>query len=109
MRNVAAIFFLLIFSFQVLPIKAIGKLLAKNQMTEEVKQDCSDTDDDNKEDSKEGKDDNKEGKYNDLFHNIHAATPIGDLAIKKKVISNHGSDDLPNSYVEDIICPPPNC
>ncbi len=36
MRKFLSILFLAIFSFQILPIKAIGKLLCSNQMTEEV-------------------------------------------------------------------------
>jgi len=36
MKKFLAIIFLTIFAFQVLPIKAIGKILASGQMTEEV-------------------------------------------------------------------------
>jgi hypothetical protein len=43
MRNLAAIFLLLIFTFQMLPVKAIGKLMAKGTQTEEVEDDgCDD-------------------------------------------------------------------
>lgn len=40
MRKVLAILFLCIFVFQVLPVKAIGKMLCSNQMTEEVHEHC---------------------------------------------------------------------
>lgn len=36
MKKLLAIIFLAIFTFQILPVKAIGKLLCSNQMTEEV-------------------------------------------------------------------------
>jgi len=38
MRKLLAILFLSIFAFQVLPVKAIGKILCSNQMTEEVQE-----------------------------------------------------------------------
>ena len=101
MRNLAAIFFLLIFSFQVLPVKAIGKLLSKNTQTEEVKDDCGSSDDDTP--------GSKDPKFNDLFHQYHSATPVGIVAIKKKITIIHGNDDLPKSHVKDVLCPPPNC
>lgn len=42
MRKLLAIFCLAIFSFQIIPVKALGKLLASGQMTEEIHNDnCS--------------------------------------------------------------------
>lgn len=38
MRKLLSIIFLAIFTFQILPVKAIGKLLCSNQMTEEVQE-----------------------------------------------------------------------
>jgi len=105
MRNYLAYFFLFVFSFQALPVKAIGRMLAKNQMTEEVKQDCQDLDDDT--------DDGGYGDGDDLFNDIichhpydFVLTPVADRHI---ITAFHFIDDLPNSHIADIHCPPPNC
>src|SRR4051812_40408945 len=46
MRKWLAVIFLMIFSFQVLPMKGLAKLLCKNQNTEEVQGDNAGDDDD---------------------------------------------------------------
>lgn len=103
MRHFAAIFFLLIFSFQILPVRAIGKLLAKNQQTEEVKDDCCDTDDDSKEDN------SKEAKYNDLFHHYYPPAVTCKAKTQESNAIVHRSDALHDCHIKDIHCPPPNC
>ncbi len=101
MRFITAIFFLIIFSCQALPVKAIGKLLAKNQ-TEEVKDDCCDEGDDTP-------DTEKEEKYNDLYCYHDQVTPVTVVSTTRKVTVFHTSDHLPDMHVKDIHCPPPNC
>lgn len=98
-----AYFFLLIFSFQALPVKAIGKLLAKNQMTEEVKSDCD-------EDGADDTDDDSLERIKDLcsYNHIPPGFAMALTGLKADA-QHHGEEDLPNSHIKDIHCPPPNC
>lgn len=121
MKHALALFFLFIFSFQVLPAKALGKLIAKAQMTEEVKQSCDNDSDDNSgcsdDDSKEGKDgkDEKEKdeateKYNDVFHHPRPTSEyVTSFAQSAKQLNIWTSEDLIHLFTKDIHCPPPNC
>ncbi len=106
MRTVIALFFLLVFSLQALPVKTMGKLLGKKQQSEEVKDGCDDTtDDDCDDDSKDGKGLN----YNDLICHHTTAFDI-DFSFSKSVApASHLDDDLPNSHTRDILSPPPDC
>lgn len=101
MRPFLATFFLLIFSFQVLPVKEIGKLLFKAQTTEEVHE--SHTDDGP---------DLKVKKEGDPFQlssfNITAAARQKDLSTKIAVVI-HRTAILPDYHIPDILTPPPNC
>jgi len=98
MRKVLAIIFLIIFSFQVIPLKAVGKLLVKGQTEEEVKHGCDDS----------GDLDGKAGKYNDLiFHSTMNFSSVRTIE-KDKSFMEHRSDALPLSHVAEIPSPPPN-
>jgi len=100
-----AYFFLVIFSFQPLPVKAIGKLIAKRQMTEEVKNDCDD-DDDAGDDSD---DDTLETLKEACLHH-HSNDIVGRLTFALSAqLYRQGAEDLPSAHVKDIHCPPPNC
>ncbi len=99
MRKIVAFFFLFIFTFQVLPVKAIGKLIAKGTQTEEVKEDGGDD---------KGLD-GKDGKFDDLF--FYTPSPFTSVA-NDPVTTLHlfrNSTDLTDTHVKDIHCPPPNC
>jgi hypothetical protein len=123
MRACIALLFLFIFSFQVLPVRALGKMIAKAQMTEEVKGDCDDdanncTDDTDADGgdgdgkgSKTGTEkETSQSKIDDL-HFVDAKRDISFLFTfrinDKKVLPP--DDDLIQLFVKDIHCPPPNC
>ncbi|MBE2289430.1 MAG: hypothetical protein IAE95_07745 [Chitinophagaceae bacterium] len=98
MKQVLAYIFLIIFSFQCLPVKAIGKVLAKNQLNEEVKQDCN---------SEDLVDDD------DILPDLFCASSNQDiLSVVKdgEDFRNYHSLEchLPNWHIKDIHCPPPN-
>lgn len=97
-KQFLAYLFLFIFSFQVLPVKELGKLLAGNTMTEEVQHDC---------DWEPGGKMKKEG---DSFLPPTDTTPARSIALEKAIaIIVHHSDGLPDYHVPDILTPPPNC
>lgn len=119
MKQAIALFFLFIFSFQVLPAKALGKLIAKAQMTEEVKHSCdNDNDDDcgssgdDSKDGKDGKDDKDEisEKYNEIFY-PYRPIPLHTVSFvpPNKKLNIWTSEDLIHLFTKDIHCPPPNC
>lgn len=122
MRAWVAFLFLFIFSFQVLPVRALGKMIAKAQMTEEVKGDCDDDADHGTDDTDYGGDgDTKDGKTD--TEKETSISKIDDLVFmdvrndesllfsiiitQKKVLPP--DDDLIHLFVKDIHCPPPNC
>jgi hypothetical protein len=100
MKPFLATFFLLIFSFQVLPVKEIGKFLFKSQTTEEVHENHSDDCPDLKV--------KKEGDPFQL-----ASFEITSVA-RQKTLSNkiatviHRTASLPDYHIPDILTPPPN-
>ncbi|XZF13805.1 hypothetical protein ACTHGU_18645 [Chitinophagaceae bacterium MMS25-I14] len=100
MRHVLAIFFLTIFSFQVLPVKEIGKLLFKSQTTEEVHEDTCDTAPDIKV-KKEG-----DPFHPVFFENIPLAR-VQNLTARIALVI-HRTSELPDYHIPDILTPPPN-
>ncbi len=102
MRKLLAIFFLTVFSFQVLPLKVIGKLLNSGQNTEEVHND------DAPEDGAGG----KLAKFGDDLLVFHQDAP--DLFASRqyfdvKVIAFiHREESLPSVHVAEIPSPPPD-
>lgn len=119
MKQSVALFFLIIFSFQIVPAKALGKLISKAQMTEEVKSSCDnncdddgDCDNDASKDSKDGKDEKDETteKYNNLIHQDRALTEHTTIAVNTTNKTTFWtSEDLIHLFTKDIHCPPPNC
>ena len=131
MRGFIALFFLMVFSFQVLPLKALGRLLAKAQMTEEVKHSCDKDDDgcsgddigddgcggcddddaddaDGNKDSKENKEDTVE-KYSGIFCHEYSTFPILTGSTSRGTLTHPADEDLLHLFIKDIHCPPPNC
>jgi hypothetical protein len=92
---------LIIFSFQVAPVKALGKLLAKAQTTEEVHNDGSDN----------SEDDGSMSKFNDLYLSYHYPDVAAQTLYFKNKISGiiHRADALPATLVADVQSPPPDC
>ena len=98
MRKFLAIVFLLIFSFQVIPMKAIGKLLSKGQTEEEVKHSC------------DGKDDCSDdaASYVDLIGHSYDTFTVTRLSLKVKIKDWRYTEDLPVAHIAEIPSPPPN-
>lgn len=97
MKHFIAYLCLLIFSFQVLPVKELGKLLCKGQNTEEVHE-CS-------------ADGNtaKEKKADDFkLYGPHSQAVFLISLEQKVIVSLHAADNLPENHVADILTPPPN-
>ncbi len=96
MRQFIACIFLTIFSFQVLPVKELGRLLFKSVMTEEVQGQDADID-------------GKVKKEIDLFTFTPEKPLHTDVLGAKISVAIHYSDGLPDHHVPDILTPPPNC
>jgi len=97
MKRFIALICLLIFSFQVLPVKQLGKLLSKAQNTEEVHD--------------WGADNNsvKEKKGDDFkLYTQYSQTECLISFGQKVIVSLHAADNLPDHHVADILTPPPN-
>jgi hypothetical protein len=103
-----AYFFLVIFSIQALPVKALGKYLVKRQLTEEVKGDC-DGDDATDDSADDTEDDNIEGVKDFYMHHPDHNPALLNFASIKLRTSHSCEEDVPKSHVADIHCPPPNC
>jgi hypothetical protein len=98
MRPVIAIMFLLILSFQVLPIKAVAKLLSNPQATEEV---------------------HNEGGFEDTdsfikLFTLHSNTShnyyrqIEFLSVTTGIYI-HFAASIPDAHITEVFTPPPNC
>jgi hypothetical protein len=97
-KKCLAIVFLLIFSFQVLPVKEIGKLLFKNTTTEEEVHGSSD-------------DNANKGKFGeDLFLEYSASRQVVQpiYFVAKVAVSIHAADDLPPIRIKEVQSPPPD-
>ncbi len=99
MKLVPASFFLLIFSFQVLPVKEIGKILFKGTMIEEIHEaapDCDETQ-------------SKLKKGNDPFTPYKTYSPTARMLV---LIGNGlgilNPESISKQHIPDIITPPPN-
>ena len=98
MKHFIAIICLLIFSFQVLPVKQLGRLLSKVQNTEEVHD--------------WGLDGNavKDKKADDLkFFSTYSQKETLISFEQKVTLLLHAAENLPDGHVADILTPPPNC
>lgn len=103
-KQYIAYVFLIIFSFQVLPVKELGNMLFKGQITDEKLE--IDVDSDDCPLSKLKKDEDFK------FHTPGFQTP-GVAAMQyvhaKVAIAIHASEILPLWHVPDVLTPPPNC
>jgi hypothetical protein len=100
MNKALAYIFLFIFSFQVLPVKQIGKILFKQLITEEI-QDAAQTSDE--EPTKKGKtslDPVLISPSRFLARNLHLISVI-QTAI-------HDAEKVPVSHIQEIHTPPPD-
>jgi len=101
MRPLLASVFLLIFSFQIIPVKEIGKILYKGQITEEEVHVHSDA----------GK--HIKGKKGcDLVYHPHTAGEnISRIVCYANLLRTvlAMTERLPNEYVPEVSTPPPNC
>ncbi|RYD57691.1 MAG: hypothetical protein EOP56_07910 [Sphingobacteriales bacterium] len=95
---------LCIFSFQVLPVKELGKLLFKGQLTEEIHEESySDAEDL----------ENNKLKKNEEPLKFHM--PLDELFARSRyythniMVAIHEADHIPLLYLPDIPTPPPNC
>ncbi len=100
MKRVVAAIFLLIFSFQIIPVKEIGEILFKGQITEEETHACNNKGNES-----------KLGKFNNYLD-------LDFLESQNSCIAhyNHSlsvafavADNLPIGFIPDIATPPPNC
>jgi len=95
MRKRLAYIFIFIFSFQVLPVKEVGKMLFKSQLTEEIHETAHN-------------DDNPRGKS---FLGNAPCLSIACLlqAGRDVAVAIQYADHIPVSHAPDILTPPPNC
>ena len=102
MKKFIAFIFLIVFLFSVLPVREIGKLLGKQQTTEEVHND----------DAPAGDDDfaGKVKKEIDPFTETGYYTEADVLeSYNHKIqVAIHGTSVLPDHFIPSIPTPPPN-
>ncbi|HRO41785.1 MAG TPA: hypothetical protein PL009_03070 [Flavipsychrobacter sp.] len=104
MKKWIAYIFIAIFSLQVIPIKEIGKILYKGQITEEEVHGYSGP--------AKGDDNSKLKKEGDplLHQNVNFQDQARAAFLTHKIITAiHRSEHIPDFHVADIITPPPNC
>ncbi|MBL7717395.1 MAG: hypothetical protein JNL72_01060 [Flavipsychrobacter sp.] len=103
MKKLVAYIFLFIFSFQVLPVKELGKMLFKNQLTEEIKEaDYSSSD--------KGEDLKLKKEGDPLMSEEweQACTARIQYLSHFLQIVIHEAERLPHQHVGEIFTPPPN-
>jgi hypothetical protein len=98
-RQVLATIFLIIFSFQILPVKAIGKILFKGTMTEEIHEQGTSSDESP----------NKLKKNTEYFSLSDTKAYARTVYMSQKISTAiHLAESLPLHHVPDIFAPPPN-
>ena len=101
MKQLFACFLLMVFVFATLPVREIGKLLVKGQMTEEVQDhdDCG-----------EDADCMKVLKEQDLYvHHVYASHTLPQQIYTQKVATAiHCAEALPEHFVSRVQTPPPD-
>lgn len=101
MKKLLAYIFLTIFSFQVLPVKEIGKILFKGQMTEEIHESGHSGDNNNA----------KLKKGTDPFrlHNSDTEAIARMQHLSAQIcLAILQAESLPMQFIPDIVTPPPN-
>ena len=99
MKIALASFFLFIFSFQVLPVKELGRFLFKGTMTEEIHQSATDIDENGKQ-AKNGKEAFSPGKEYAFQNQLLILTGNG--------LGTLYPANVPKQHIPDIVTPPPN-
>lgn len=95
----------IIFSFQILPVKELGKLLCKGQLTEEVQEEAlADTEEEPA--GAKLKKEAEQFKFHNSTIEFVARTQYYGHNI---MVAIHEADHLPLVYLPDIPTPPPNC
>jgi hypothetical protein len=97
MRHFLAYIMLTIFSFQILPVKEIGKILFKSQLTEELHEDCAEC--------------NNEVKFKEpLPFKVPPVYHIRQLICfdMKLAVAIHKASLIMHQHFPDILVPPPN-
>lgn len=105
MKHFVAYIFLIIFSFQVLPVKELGKVLFKGQMTEEVHESCDADCSDDCPTSKV----KKESEFNKILCIANESIALQSYINTQLHTATHKTECLPKHFVADITTPPPNC
>lgn len=103
MKIALASFFLMIFSFQVLPVKELGKMLFKKQLTEEAHEAADATDDTG--DLPEFKLKKDDDPYtSSVIASIYATKVAPDCNNLGVLDPEH----ISKQFIPDILTPPPN-
>ena len=102
MKQLLAYVFLFIFSFQVLPVKELGKLLSTGQMTEEIQEAGTNGDISPETKAKKGHEQFKPGE-NGLNFQARINCLTGKILAAIQIAEN-----LPLQFIPDIVTPPPN-
>jgi hypothetical protein len=104
MRQWLAYILICIFSFQILPVKELGKILFKGQLTEEIHEEaCGDAEDP---ESVKLKKDGESFKYHNSINEFFARNRYYSHNV---MVAIHEADHIPLLYLPDIPTPPPNC
>lgn len=103
MKQAFAVFFLFVFSFQILPVKELGRFLFKNSLTEEVAEAEYGTDDTSEESNIKLK---KEGDpyHNTYFTHHYKPVSLAVNALKESYTPRH----ISKQFIPDILTPPPD-
>ena len=100
MRRLLASVFLFLFSFQIMPVKEIGKVLFNGLMTEEIHETSGEGDN-------SGSKQKKGFKPLNLFSN-ESQTAQSIFFDKASDLAIQEAERLPNNFIPDIFTPPPN-
>lgn len=98
-KKLLTIFFLFIFSFQVLPVKELGKILFKGTMVEEIHETTPDTD----EPTAKLKKDNEPYTYSRYCNNMGRL-----LIFASSGLGASKPENISKQHIPDILTPPPN-
>lgn len=104
MRQWLAYILIAIFSFQVLPVKELGKILFKGQLTEEIHEEGH-GDAEDLEDAKLKKD----GDPFKFHYPVTEFVARNHFHTHSAMVAIYEADHIPLLYLPDILTPPPNC
>lgn len=100
MKKFLAAIFLFIFSFQVLPVKEIGKILFKGTMIEEIHEGHCDIDDEGNYEVSKQKDPYNSNCHSEYYNKLAVLTSSG--------LSTFTPQHISKQFIPDIVTPPPN-